>query len=62
MMLNQKKGYIVDKRTDVTQVICLKCHGFEFDVEVVDEVDGVAVGPYVTNTCIECGYIEVDHT
>ena len=61
-MNQQKKGYIVDKRTDPSQTICHMCTGFEFDLEIVDEVDGVAVGPYVTHTCIECGHVEVDHT
>jgi hypothetical protein len=61
-MDKQRKGFIVDKRTDKSQVICEKCPGFTYDILIVDEVDGQAVGPYMELTCIECGYVAVDHT
>jgi hypothetical protein len=55
-MNKQKKGYIVDKRTDPAQVICDKCPGFTYDIVIVDEVDGKAVEPFTEFNCMDCGH------
>jgi hypothetical protein len=67
-MSKQKKGYIVDKRTDPAQVICEKCPGFTYDIVVGDPDDQYwngkdweAVGPHTEFTCIECGHEGVDY-
>jgi predicted nucleic-acid-binding Zn-ribbon protein len=39
---------------------CPKCHGDEFESRVVDEVGGVAVGPYTIEECCHCGYEHVN--
>ena len=40
---------------------CPACGSEEYEARVVNEVDGMAVGPYTEFECDSCGYEWVSH-